>query len=94
MCKLLGNLTIVASWLTALYVGIWVMFIQPIMTACKAFDAGTLTGTMVGITILKCIFASCVGMIIGYAGTVLGYYFKAQAHKREMKKRRHEKNGI
>lgn len=94
MGKLLGNVTIVASWLVGLYVGIWVMFIHPIMVACQAFDAGCLTGAMVGVTILKCIFASCVGIIIGYAGTALGYWLKTLAHKQEIKKRRREKNGI
>lgn len=94
MGKLLGNVTIVASWLVGLYVGLWVMFIQPIMVACQAFDAGCLTGAMVGVTILKCIFAGCVGTIIGYAGTILGYWIKTFAHKQEMKKRRRERNGI
>jgi hypothetical protein len=55
----------------SLYVGGWVMFIQPIIEACRHFDAGTLTGIIVGVTILKCIFASTVGLIIFYAGGIL-----------------------
>ena len=57
--------------IAALYVGGWLMFIQPIIEACKAFDAGSLTGVMVGTTVLKCIFASPVGSIIAYIGTLL-----------------------
>lgn len=54
-----------------LYVGGWVMFIRPIIEACRHFDAGTLTGVIVGVTILKCIFASTVGSLIVYVGSVL-----------------------
>lgn len=46
------------------YVSGWEMFIQPIIEACRHFDAGTLTGTIVGATILKCMFASAVGASI------------------------------
>ena len=48
------------------------MFIQPILEACQAFDAGTLTGVAVGITVLKCIFASAVGWFIAYVGMAVG----------------------
>lgn len=48
------------------------MFIQPILEACQAFDAGTLTGVTVGITVLKCIFASAVGWFIAYVGMAVG----------------------
>lgn len=94
MGKLLGNVIIAVSWLAALYVGLWVMFIQPIMVACQAFDAGRLTGAMVGVTILKCIFAGCVGTIIGYVGTAFGYWIKTFAHRKETKKRRLERKEI
>ena len=48
------------------------MFIKPIIEACKAFDSGTLTGMIVGVTVLKCIFASFVGSIIAYVGCLIG----------------------
>lgn len=47
-------------------------FIQPIMEACRHFDAGTLTGVMVGTTVLKCVFASTVGAIIFWLGCFIG----------------------
>nr|WP_142411428.1 hypothetical protein [Clostridium sp. Marseille-P7770] len=45
----------------SLYVGGWLMFVKPIIACCIAFDTGTLTGTMIGISVLKCIFGSAVG---------------------------------
>ena len=72
MLKVIGCLVMIGSWIGALYVGGWLMFISPIIEACKAFDAGTLTGYIVGITVLKCIFASAVGGIIAYIGTFIG----------------------
>ena len=40
------------------------MFIQPIIEACKCFDAGTLTGAVIGSTIVKCALASFITSII------------------------------
>lgn len=48
------------------------MFIKPIIDACKTFDADTLTGMIVGVTVLKCIFASFVGSIIAYVECLIG----------------------
>lgn len=62
----------VVGIVAGLYVGGWLMFVQPILEACRCFDAGTLTGTIVGITVLKCVFASAVGGIIAWVGIVLG----------------------
>lgn len=71
MKYVIGWIIFVGSIVLGLYVGGWVMFIQPIIEACKAFDAGTLTGLIVGITVLKCVFASFVGLIIVYIGMVI-----------------------
>lgn len=71
MKKLLGLLFIIIGICGGLYVGGWLMFIQPIIDACKSFDAGTLTGTIVGWTVVKCIFASFVGGIIAWLGMVI-----------------------
>ena len=72
MKKIIGILLMIAGVVGGLYVGGWMLFIQPIIEACQAFDAGTLTGTIVGITVLKCIFASAVGSIIAYVGFLVG----------------------
>lgn len=72
MKKIIGVLLMIAGVVGGLYVGGWMLFIQPIIEACQAFDAGTLTGTIVGITVLKCIFASAVGSIIAYVGFLVG----------------------
>ena len=72
MKKIIGALIIVIGIVIGLYIGGWIMFVQPIIQACMAFDAGVLTGVIVGTTILKCIFASCVGGIIAYIGVWIG----------------------
>lgn len=74
----IGALTIIASWIFGLYLGIWKFFIQPIMYACQCFDAGTLTGSIVGITILKCIFAGTIAGIVIYIGTSIGIKIGSQ----------------
>lgn len=62
---ILAILILIAGIGEAIYYGLWVMFIQAILTACAAFDAGTLTATLVGWTIIKCLLASTVsGLII------------------------------
>lgn len=68
----IGGIIIVGSIAAAAYVGIWEMFIGPIIDACKAFDAGTLTALMVGKTIIKCFFASTVSGLILWVGPVIG----------------------
>lgn len=68
---IIGWIVLIGSIVGGLYVGGWAMFIQPIIEACMAFDAGTLTGLIVGTTVLKCLFASAVGGIIIYIGSVI-----------------------
>lgn len=64
MIKIVSWIVLIGSILCGLYVGEWIMFIQPIVEACKCFDAGTLTGTIIGSTIVKCALASFVTSII------------------------------
>ena len=66
-----GWLVMIGSVVLGLYVGGWMMFIQPIIEACKAFDAGTLTGLIVGVTVLKCLFAGTISGLIIYVGSVI-----------------------
>ena len=72
MKKTIGAIIIILGILGGLYVGAWMMFIQPIIELCKNFDTGTVTGLMVGTTILKCIFASPIGSIIVYVCNLIG----------------------
>ena len=66
-----GWIVFIGSAVGGVYVGAWLMFIKPIIEACKAFDAGTLTGLLVGTTVLKCLFASAVGWLIVYVGSIV-----------------------
>ena len=71
MRQILAVLVFIAGIIGACYVGGWMMFVSPIIEACKAFDAGALTGTIVGVTVLKCIFAGAVAGIIVWFSSVI-----------------------
>lgn len=70
MRKFIGFALFVISIFLGAYVGAFVMLILPIVECCKAFDAGTLTGLMVGTTVIKCLFSGSVATIIIYAGAI------------------------
>lgn len=67
---LLGTIVYAISIIIGFYVGIWVMLVEPIIYACQCFDAGTLTATIIGITIIKILlsgFAATLIMLVGFA---------------------------
>lgn len=68
---------LLAGIIGGIYVGGWLMMVKPILTACAAFDAGTLTATAVGITVLKFIFGGTVGATIFAVGSFVGNLFVA-----------------
>ena len=68
MRYIFGWILFIAGIVGGLYVGGWLMFVQPIIEACKHFDAGTLTAMIIGTTVLKCVFASVIGSLIAFAG--------------------------
>lgn len=71
MRTVLAILILMTGVLLACYVGGWVLFIKPILAACAAFDAGTLTATVLGVTVIKCLLASAVAsLIIGVASGI------------------------
>lgn len=72
MNKLIGGLVVLIGILGVFYIGGFILFVQPILAACKSFDAGTLTMLAVGVTVLKCIFAGTVGVLIAWLGMVVG----------------------
>lgn len=75
----------VLTFTVAIYVGVWLMCIKPIIGCCVAFDGGTLTAVMVGKTILSYLFASIVSGIIIVTGSSI---IKILAEKFSKKKRR------
>lgn len=66
-----------------IYVGGWLMFIQPIIEVANAFDAGLLTGSMVAITILKCIFATFVGTVVAAGGLCIAGFIQICGGKKK-----------
>lgn len=62
---------LIAGIAAVIYFGLYVMFIKAIMVARAAFDAGTLTDTLVGWTVIKCLLASTVeGIIIAVSAGI------------------------
>lgn len=74
----------IRDWLSAIvyaisiiigfYVSIWVMLIEPIIYACQCFDAGTLTATIVGITIIKILLSGFAGILIMFVGFAIAFF--------------------
>lgn len=71
---ILAVLIFVGGIVAAIYFGLWAMFIKSILTACAAFDAGTLTATLVGWTVIKCLLASAVASLIVWITTTISMF--------------------
>lgn len=71
----IGWIVVVLSVVLGLYVGGYLMFIKPIVACLVAFDTGVLTGSMIGWTIVKCIFAGTVGGVIFIIGHYIAMIF-------------------
>lgn len=72
---IVGALFLIGGIAGGLYVGFWLMMVKPIMSACAAFDAGNLTATIVGMTVLKFVFGGTVGSAIFAIGSFIGGLF-------------------
>lgn len=70
----LGAVVYVISIIIGFYVSIWVMLIEPIIYACQCFDAGTLTATIVGITIIKILLSGFAGILIMFVGFAIAFF--------------------
>ena len=73
-CTIIGFGVLGLSTIASLYVYFWLMLIKPIMGACAAFDAGVLTGKMIGITIMKALlggFPAGFIYLVGYVVTMI-----------------------
>lgn len=70
----LSAIVYVISIIIGFYVSIWVMLIEPIIYACKCFDAGTLTATIVGITIIKILLSGFAGILIMFVGFAIAFF--------------------
>ena len=71
---LLGAIVYVISIIIGFYVSIWVMLIEPIIYTCQCFDAGTLTATIVGITIIKILLSGFAGILIMLVGFAIAFF--------------------
>ncbi len=76
MRNIVATIIVCLSILVGVYVGAWLMFAKPIIICCQAFDTGALTGTMIGWSIIKCVFSSFVCGIIIFIGRCLGEFIQ------------------
>ena len=70
----LGIAVYAISIIIGFYVSIWVMLVEPIIYACQCFDAGTLTATIIGITIIKILLSGFVGILIMFIGCAIAFF--------------------
>lgn len=70
----LGIAVYAISIIIGLYVSIWVMLVEPIIYVCQCFDAGTLTATIIGITIIKILLSGFVGILIMFIGFAIAFF--------------------
>ena len=70
----LGIAVYAISIIIGFYVSIWVMLVEPIIYACQCFDAGTLTATIIGITIIKILLSGFVGTLIMFIGFAIAFF--------------------
>ena len=71
---LLGAIVYAISIIIGFYVSIWVMLVEPIIYACQCFDAGTLTATIIGITIIKILLSGFAGILIMLVGFAIAFF--------------------
>lgn len=69
-----GIIVYAISIILGFYVSIWVMLVEPIIYACQCFDAGTLTATIVGITIIKILLSGFAGILIMFIGFAIAFF--------------------
>lgn len=70
----LGAIVYAISIIIGLYVSIWVMLVEPIIYACQCFDAGALTATIIGITIIKILLSGFAGILIMFIGFAIAFF--------------------
>lgn len=70
----LGIIVYAISIILGFYVSIWAMLVEPIIYACQCFDAGTLTATIIGITIIKILLSGFAGILIMFIGFAIAFF--------------------
>lgn len=79
MRRVICTLLVVLGIVLGLYVGVWVMFVTPILSACALFDQGMLTATYTAYVVIKCLLATPVGIAIFLFCSFIGGMFVADA---------------
>ena len=80
--KIIGWLFYIGGILGGAYVGVWMLFVKPILDVCQSFDTNTLTGTIIGAAVLKCLFAAPLGVAIIMVGCIIGTFIIAWSEEK------------
>lgn len=70
--KIIGNMIMLLGVAAGLYVGLWLMFIRPIIETAAAFDNGTITAMMAAGAILQVLLSTGTGSVIAGIGIIAG----------------------
>ena len=58
--KIMTVAIFIAGVALSVYIGIYQLFIRAVLNVCAAYDGGALTATLIGISIIKIVFAPFV----------------------------------
>ncbi len=58
--KIMTVAIFIAGVVLSVYIGIYQLFIRAVLNVCAAYDGGALTATLIGISIIKIVFAPFV----------------------------------
>lgn len=69
--KCLARLLNICTWVAALYMGVWVMVVQPVCNLFTNLYTNTLTGLDIFATIISIIFSFFVFLTMMFAGSAI-----------------------
>ena len=87
----IGRLIMIVGILFGTYLGGWLLLLKPLTTIVVAINNHTLTGWLLFVSSLKCIFAPFVGVMVAYTIALIATYFLTEADYEERKE--HNESG-
>ena len=79
----IGRFIMFAGILFGTYLGGWLLLLKPLIEIVININYGTLTGWLLFTSILKCIFAPFVGLMIAYVFALVSTYFLTETDYKE-----------
>lgn len=89
--SVIGRLIMVIGILFGTYLGGWLLLLQPLTTIVVAINSDTLTGWLLFVSCVKCVFAPFVGLMVAYTIALIATYFLTETNYEERKE--HNESG-